>query len=59
MKGWRTIAFNVVSAILPIMELTELRDVIPEQWVLYYVLAVAVGNIYLRTVTTTPIGRPE
>lgn len=57
MKGWRTIAFNVLAAIVPILELTELRAVIPAEWLPWYMLGVVLANMALRYVTTTPMGR--
>lgn len=57
LKGWRTIIFNVASAIIPIMELTEVRDVMPDEWMQWYMLAVALGNMYLRARTTSPLGK--
>ena len=56
MKGFRTLAFNAVAMALPIIELTEFRDVIPDNYLPWYALTVALANIWLRSVTTTPIG---
>ena len=56
-KGYKTIIFNVLAAVIPIMELTELSAVIPSNYLPFYVLAIALGNMYLRTVTTTPVGK--
>jgi hypothetical protein len=56
-KGWKTVTFNVLAAIVPILELTEIRGVVPEQYLPFYALAVAVGNVYLRSITTTPMGK--
>lgn len=55
-KGWKTVVFNVLAAAVPILELTELKGIIPSEYLPYYVLAVALGNMYLRSITTTPIG---
>lgn len=59
LKGWRTIAFNVLSTIFPIMSLTEWGAVLPDMWEPYWMLFVALGNTYLRTITTTPVGRSK
>jgi len=59
MKGWRTIAFNILSAIVPILALTEWHAVFPTAWLPYWMLIVALVNTYLRTITTTPIGRVD
>ncbi len=57
MKGYRTIIFNGLAAVLPVLELTEFKAVIPDDYLPWYMLAVALGNLYLRTITTTPVGR--
>lgn len=56
-KGWKTVTFNVLAAIVPVLELTELKGVVPEEYLPFYALAVAMGNVYLRSVTTTPMGK--
>tara|TARA_R110000824_G_scaffold44036_1_gene128434 strand:+ start:1356 stop:1571 length:216 start_codon:yes stop_codon:yes gene_type:complete len=56
-KGYKTVIFNLLAAIVPLMELTEMKGVVPEESLPFYVLAVALGNLYLRTVTTTPVGK--
>ena len=57
MKGYRTIVANVLFAVLPILELTELRDVLPPDWLPFYALGVALANMLLRHITTTPVGK--
>jgi len=57
MKGYRTIIANVLFAILPILELTEFRDVLPQDWLPYYALGVVLANMALRYVTSTPVGK--
>jgi membrane associated rhomboid family serine protease len=57
LKGYKTILFNLLAALVPLLELTEMRGVIPDNYLPIYMLAVAMGNLYLRTVTTTPIGK--
>lgn len=56
-KGWKTVTFNVLAAIVPILELTEMKGIVPEEYLPFYALAVAMGNVYLRSVTTTPMGK--
>tara|TARA_R110000782_G_scaffold1681_10_gene6508 strand:- start:19346 stop:19546 length:201 start_codon:yes stop_codon:yes gene_type:complete len=58
-KGWKTVAFNILAAIAPILELTELEGIVPGEYLPYYVLVIALGNMYLRSVTTTAIGAKE
>ena len=57
LKGWKTVTFNVLAAIVPILELIELKGIVPEEYLPFYALAVAMGNVYLRSVTTTPMGK--
>ena len=56
-KGWKTVAFNVLAAVVPILELTELKGLVPADYLPFYALAVALGNVYLRSITTTAIGK--
>ena len=57
LKGWKTVAFNVLAAIVPILELTEFKGLVPAEYLPFYTLAVALGNVYLRSITTTAIGK--
>ena len=57
MKGYRTLAVNVLSTSIPILELTEWRDVMPDGWLPWYVLGLALANVWLRAITTTPVGK--
>lgn len=57
LKGWKTVAFNVLAAIVPILDLTELKGLVPADYLPFYALAVALGNVYLRSITTTAIGK--
>lgn len=63
-KGWRTVIFNVfivtlttIAGLAPVIGLWE--EVLPT-W-MYVILATAVplANIWLRMITTTPVGRKE
>ena len=56
MKGYRTLLANGLASIIPFLELAELRDVMPDEWLPWYAFAVAGANIVLRMVTTTPVG---
>lgn len=64
LKGYRTWIVNIALAILPLAEvlgpivnLPEVAAVIPEEYTAWYMLAVALINLYLRWITTTPLGR--
>jgi hypothetical protein len=70
LKGYRTLIINSVAGVLAALELAlphlldvlgmpELRGILPPGWLPYYALALAILNIWLRTITTAPIGREE
>lgn len=59
MKGYRTLIFNALAAILPVLELLRENAVIPEQYMDEYVLLVLIGNGILRYLTDTPVGNKE
>ena len=69
-KGYRTLIFNALAAlpivslellpvVLPVLSLPELRAVLPDAWLPWWVLAIALGNMALRAVTDTPVGRDK
>ena len=55
-KGYRTVTFNLVTAIVPVMELANMTYAIPHNWMPYWIFAFILGNVILRYMTTTPIG---
>lgn len=57
LKGWKTIIFNVVSAIFGVLELADFTDIVPTDYQGIVITAVSVVNIFLRMNTNTPIGR--
>lgn len=57
MKGYRTILFNLAALVVAIASLPEVAALIPPEYMPQFMLSVAVGNMILRTVTTTPVGR--
>lgn len=57
MKGFRTIAFNALNLALAIAAMPEVADVVPSEWLPWIMLFTALGNMYLRSITTTPVGR--
>ncbi len=70
LKGYRTVilntiagAFAALNAALPhlvdVLGMPELRGLLPQGWLPYYALALALLNIWLRTITTTPVGRRD
>lgn len=55
MKGYRTLIFNIIGAILPVLETADLTNVLGLQGMALYGLALTVGNVVLRFFTTTPV----
>ena len=56
MKGWRTIAFNSAAAVWAVVQATDVATIVPPAYVPWVALGVATVNMWLRTVTTTPVG---
>jgi hypothetical protein len=57
LKGYRTILVNVLMTIMPLLEMSEVLDVMPDGWQNWYAIAMAVINLWLRSITTTPMGK--
>lgn len=57
LKGWRTVTANILMAALPILEVSGLTDYMPDEWMVWYILGMSVANIYLRVITTSPVGK--
>lgn len=57
LKGWRTIAFNALNALVAIAAMPEVANVLPPSVLPYVMLFAALGNMWLRKVTTTPLGK--
>ncbi len=57
MTGYRTLAFNFLAALLPLLEMAEITSMIPAEYLNYYIIAIALANVGLRVITTTPVGR--
>lgn len=64
MKGFRTIILNTLAAVPPAIDLLgpvlvspEFGHFIPTPYYPVYALGVTVMNQYLRTITTTPVGK--
>lgn len=56
-KGYRTILLTTLAALLPILELTEWRDIVPDIYWPYYCIGVSALGVGLRLITTTPVGK--
>jgi hypothetical protein len=55
MKGFKTVGFNILAAILPVLEVSGTDLGLTGESALYYGTGVAVINMILRGITTTPI----
>jgi hypothetical protein len=59
LKGWRTMLVNLILSILPILQLTELMAIMPDKYLPYYALVMALANMWMRKITTTPLGQSK
>lgn len=57
LKGFRTLLVNLLLAIMPIMEMSEVLDILPDNFEAPYAIMIALVNLYLRSITTTPLGK--
>ena len=57
LKGYRTVLVNVLLTIMPVLEMSEILEVMPDGWENWYAIAMAVINLWLRSITTTPMGK--
>lgn len=59
MKGFKTIIFNIIASILPMLEAADITNTMNmnDSWSAAYGGIVAGVNIYLRSKTTTPVFR--
>lgn len=68
LKGWRTVILNAIAglvalldvllpAVMQVLSLPEITGVLPPGWLPYWALGVAMMNIYLRSITDTPVGQ--
>jgi len=57
LKGWRTWIANSLMAIMPILQLSEVTAVMPPAWLPWYALVIVLVNMWLRKITTSPLGK--
>ena len=57
LKGWKTVIFNVITALVGVAEATDWTGLIGDPAAGYALIAVAMVNTILRFVTTTPVGK--
>lgn len=56
MRGYKTVLFNILAAIMPILEASGADLGLTGQNATYYALFITFINLVLRAFTTTPIG---
>ena len=59
LKGWRTVIANLLMSVMPVLELTEITQALPDEWLPWYALGMALVNMWLRAITTSPMGRKQ
>ena len=66
MKGYRTVLFMSLASALPLIEvlliIAEMREwaeIIPDGYWPYYSMLVGAMGIWLRFITTTPVGEKD
>ena len=70
LKGYRTVIVNSVAGLVAAVELAlpvvvqligmpEWRGILPQGWLPYYALGLALLNLWLRSITTTPLGKDQ
>ena len=57
LKGYKTIVFNLLASVVPLLELTEIKAIVPDDQMPLYMFVVAGVNLLLRYLTTTPVGK--
>lgn len=56
MKGWRTLILNLAVAIFGVLEATDWTSLLGADKAGWAVLAIAMANMAMRTITTGQIG---
>jgi hypothetical protein len=66
MKGYRTLAFNLLAALAVLAELViemgysqEVQFFITDEYMPIFMMAIIVANVFLRFKTTTPVGKKQ
>lgn len=57
LKGYRTLLINALLTIMPILDMSEVLQILPEGYEAPYAIVIAVVNLWLRSITTTPMGK--
>ena len=64
MKGFRTLIFNLIVALVPVvgetlafLNIFDWKSILPSQYAALAILVIGLANIWFRYITTTPIGK--
>lgn len=57
LKGYRTFVANILMAVLPILEMSEITTLMPKEYLPWYAIGMAIANMGLRLITTGPVGQ--
>ncbi|MCE3233774.1 MAG: hypothetical protein K0R98_2031 [Rickettsiaceae bacterium] len=55
MKGFKTIGFNLLAAIIPVLQAADFTDVLGTHGMSIYGVAITAANLFLRAVTDTAV----
>lgn len=59
LKGWRTIAANALTVVISVLEVSRITDYLDNDQALWFVAGLAIGNIVLRLITNTQVGKRD
>ena len=59
MKGWKTIILSIVVTIIGALEAFDWANIIPDKFEDFLLPIVGALFLYLRTITTTAVGKSE
>lgn len=59
LKGFRTIIFNILGSVIPVLQTTDLATILTPSQMAIYTLLIGIGNLVLRTFTDTKIFQPK
>ena len=57
MKGFRTWLVATAFAVIPILQLSEVAAIVPDEYMDYYTLALVIAVMWMRAKTTTALGK--
>ena len=58
-RGWKTVLFNVLAAIIPVLEVSGTDLGLDGNALAVYGLGVTIANLVLRFITSTPVFKKD